>query len=240
MSVLNAANLENISGALKRHVLIFLLLSGMIVHGQKKVELGLSLKPSISWLKPNTDAVENDGSRFGFTYGLVSNFNFGENYALGTGVDITTMGGKLMMNNLVDSTYQRQSISYRLQYIEIPIVLRMRTKEIGYMVYYGQFGFTTGFNIGATAEYDPAGRGQTGDVDIQDEIALMNLALNLGLGFQYNLSGTTNFVVGIHFHNGFLDILTNKIPDFTNPLDPGEKNINANQNRLGLTLGVLF
>ena len=225
---------------MKRHFLIILILSGLAVHGQKKIELGLSLKPAISWLKPNTDEVESQGSRFGFTYGLVSNFNFGENYALGTGVDITTMGGKLRMNNLVDSTYKRQEVAYRLQYIEIPITLRMRTKEIGYMVYYGHFGLTTGFNIGATAEYDPAGSNQGGEVDIQDEIALMNLALNLGLGFQYNLSGTTNFVVGIHFHNGFLDILTNKIPELSNPLDPGEKNINANQNRLGLTLGVLF
>jgi len=33
--------------------------------------------------------------------------------------------------------------SYNLKYVEIPLSLKLRTNEIGYLTYYGNFGFRT-------------------------------------------------------------------------------------------------
>src|SRR5690554_7935998 len=53
------------------------------------------LAPQLSWIKSDHDNIDNNGSDFGYNFGVVIDRFFGNNYAFSTGLTINTTGGKL-------------------------------------------------------------------------------------------------------------------------------------------------
>src|SRR5690606_36334207 len=122
---------------------------------QKDFQLGLQFSPTIGWIKPDVEGVEYSGTKIGFTGGLVGDFNISDNYAFSTGIFITNTGGKLT-NTYADSIFSTEVKAHqdiRLKFIEIPLTLKLKTNQIGYLTYFGKFGFGAGFNYDALADY---------------------------------------------------------------------------------------
>lgn len=199
---------------------IFIFIAGSI-SAQSSFQLGLHFSPSVNWLKPDIQNVEFDGTKIGFSGGLVGDFNISDNYSFSTGISIVNTGGKLSnsfsisdTNNVKHEYTTDRNIG--LKYIEVPIKLKLKTNQIGYLTYFGQFGFGLGFNYDADADIStspedndlPTTHGN--DIDYKDEINLMRLALIVGLGTEYNLSGTTSLIFGFTFNNGFTNIFNKK------------------------------
>ena len=146
----------------KTTVLLALLTICLGSFAQKKFQLGLQVAPNFSWIKANTDNVENDGLKFGFNYGIMGDFNFADNYAFSTGISLVNTGGKIIRPDIQDvpnsgltaKGYGQTTADVRLKYIEIPLTLKLKTNEIGYLKYFGQFGFGLGVNYDATADED--------------------------------------------------------------------------------------
>ena len=202
--------------------------------------LGLKASPSLAWLKPNTEDYEREGIRLGFSYGLLAEFLMAEQYGFATGVHISYMGGKLSfpIEEIVDNQiFREKERVYKLQHLEIPFTLKMKTREIGYNTYYAKFGFGGAINIKATADdrfYAQDGSSfSRNDIDINDEIPLMRVSMILGAGTEYSLGGNTSLVGGITFNNGFTNILKGN-----DSLSNRKKNARANY--LEVTLGILF
>jgi hypothetical protein len=226
---------------------------------QSDFQLGLKLSPNLSWLKPDTDGVESEGMKFGFNYGIVGDFNISENYAFSTGISIVNSGGKIVMpdvkevsvNNTSNSLPGKTEADIRIKYVEIPLTLKLKTNQIGYMTYYGQFGFGAGVNYDSEADTDftyntgnsSATLSEEG-VDYKDEINLLRASLIVGLGAEYNLSGSTSLTFGVTFNNGFTDVFSEDTyePDANgNAQKPIKKQeLKAINNYLVLDLGVLF
>ena len=205
------------------------------IHAQeKKVALGLGISPTINWMKTKSEGLTSDGNRIGFKYGLMADFNFGENYALATGIYINNSGGKVNALEVVDSLEQNVSYNLKIQSIEIPLTLKMKTKEIGYFKYFGQFGFAPQIIINSTADIGVEGGETKDEVDMQDRIADLDLSLVLAIGIEYNISGTTNLVIGLSYQSGFIDLLQGSADGFNQV----EKKATSNQ--IALNLGVLF
>lgn len=237
---------------MKRLLILSLLLViiGVSTHAQSErpFRFGLHFSPLIGWLKPDAVDYESDGSVLNINYGFSTEFMIAPNYTFATGLDILTNGGKLryphaMKINDTDTMPMPGTLSrkYQTQYLQIPLTIRMRTNEMGYLTFYGQFGFTAGFNLSAKAtdEFDYAGSSTGGkinneNVDIHDDISFFRAGMLIGLGAEYSLGGTTALTAGITFNNGFTDILSGK-----NSLDT-DKEENAISNVLELTLGVIF
>jgi hypothetical protein len=205
---------------------------------------GLKAAPSLAWLKTDDKEVTSNGSKLGFTYGLITEFNFADNYAFATGLDICYRGGKLKSQSTikngagVDSVTMISEATYNLQYIEIPVTLKLKTNEIGYLTYYLQAGIAPGLNIRARASgktsYQSLISGvptpnpeEIDNIDVKDDINTLNVSMIIGGGIEYTLSGTTVMLAGIEFSNGFLDVID------------GDE-IKANSNYLALKLGILF
>lgn len=186
-----------------------------------KLNFGLKVAPTMAWFKPDVSGVASDGAKIGFAYGLMTDFSFTQNYAFGTGVDVTYRGGKLKSD--VDSFDFKQN--YTLQFIEVPLTLKLKTNEIGYMTYYGKFGFAPGINIKASRKTEV--NGETTDESIKSQIQPVNLALIVGLGAQYSLGGRTSIMFGLTFNNGFLDLIK-------------EKDVKVTSSFLALDLGIFF
>ena len=54
--------------------------------------LGLTAHPTFGFIK--AEGGKGNGTNLGFSYGLLGDFNFAENYSFATGLTITTINGK--------------------------------------------------------------------------------------------------------------------------------------------------
>lgn len=203
--------------------------------------LGLKASPTMAWLKPETEDYNREGIRLGFSYGLLAEFMLAEQYGFATGIQISYMGGKLVfpIEEVVDAElFREKERVYRLQNLEIPLTLKMKTREIGYNTYFAQFGFGGSINLKSTADdifytADGSSSISRNDIDIGGDIPLLRVSMILGAGTEYSLGGNTSLVAGITFNNGFTNILKGE-----NQVS-GRKQV-ARSNFLELTLGILF
>lgn len=191
----------------------------------QKFNFGLKATPTISWLRVDAEGVSNDGIRIGFTYGLVTEFRISNNYAFGTGIDISYRGGKYKF----DVGSDKVSVTQKLQFLDVPVALKLRTNEIGYMKYYGTFGFLPGVIIKATESVDSdspivADRSNRSN---QSDFTVFNLGLLVGAGLEYNIGGKTAITAGLTYNNGFIDIWD-------------MKNAQMNSDNISLNIGVFF
>jgi hypothetical protein len=111
---------------------------------EQKFHFGLKAVPALAWFKSDTKDLNSDGSKVGFAYGLITEFNFGKNYAFATGIDVTYRGGKFkqVIETPGNSTVSKTTVN--LQYVELPVTLKFKTNEIGAMTYYLQAGISMG------------------------------------------------------------------------------------------------
>jgi len=126
-----------------------------------------------------------------------------------------------------------------LQYVEIPVALKMRTNEIGYMRYFGQFGFVPAVNIKHKGDITTNTNGvskTTEDVKLTD-VNLFAMYLQIGAGVEYNLGGSTSLLGGVTFYNGFTNLVNKKADD---PATGSYRNFNAKPAYIALNLGVIF
>lgn len=200
---------------------LLFLLTGSISIAQEgaKVSMALTVSPSVSWLTPSNDGYNADGSKFGFKYGLLMDFRlFGvDNYSLASGFTVNTIGGNLSepssesVNGVL--TASRIDANYKLTYIDVPLAIRLKTKEIGYNVFYAKFGSELGFNVGAKKKYTETYGNYISDEttnDVAGDINLFRSSLVFGLGIERNISGSTNYRIGLTYHNGLTNVMQGK------------------------------
>jgi opacity protein-like surface antigen len=197
--------------------------------------------PALAWLKPDIKDYESDGSKVGFIYGLMMDYSFTKNYAIGVGLEVSYRGGKLKYERLVSQNVtETGNFEFDIKYIEIPLTIKLKTNEIGYLTYYGQFGVQPGVNIGAKMDYEytvvnpsaPPNTQSDTDVDIQDDIVDSNFSILFGAGVEYRISGNTSLMGGLQFSNGFTDLFKLN--------DPGGTPVKAISNYFSLNIGVFF
>lgn len=229
---------------MKRILLLLLILPvGMSLMAQD-FRFGITASPGISWLTPDNENHEKDGTRFAFTYGLLMDYKFGNNerYAMQAALNITLGGGKIAGISEPDSmgTTFASAITPKLQYLEFPVGMKLRSNDVNNMVFYGLFGLTPGFVIRSRAKYeftDSLGTVSSSNIKMKDlpfypsdiqRAVPFNLGLQMEAGMEYAFSENTALVVGLFFNNGF----TNTIKD--------KDDERAVLRRFGLRLGVLF
>ena len=211
------------------------------------VRLGIKVAPNMSWLKSDTKGLVNDGSKIGLTFGLVTEFPIGSagNYSFGTGLFLNYAGGNYKQSfTYTDANSQvvtrELESKTKLQYIELPLTVKLMTNEIGYMRYYGRLGLSAAVNISAKGDYETIATGPNGvagistfeDEDIKEFIQPFRAGLIVGGGMEYNFSGSTTVQVGLNYHNGFTNLLKDT--------KVGDKEAKLIQNYLELDLAVFF
>ncbi len=176
---------------------------------------GVFVDPQISWLVPDIKTIKNDGARINIKGGLIIDYYFAENYAFATGLSISNAGGNLLYSDSltldIRGTQQQfgpeTSINYKLQYLSIPLGLKFKSKQIGYMSFFAKLGLESEINIKSRAD---ASDNQLEDDNISDETNLFNLSYFFGGGIEYSLGGNTALFTSINYYNGFIDVLKSK------------------------------
>ena len=249
-------------------IVLLLLINPTYAQDMKKFRFGLKAAPNVSWLKPDNTRFEakRDANKpaLKFSYGLITEFGLTENYSFATGLAITTIGGSL---NFPDSVYYIAGTApdtifllnrriYHLQYVDIPLTIKMRTNEIGYMKYFGQFGLNLAFRTKARSDdrgvftdntFRPGNEVDRPDrLDVSDETQLFRVALDLGAGIEYNLVGNTALLVSVNYSNGFTNALrkNSKVIIDKDKVDAGMVETQLEQrvtsNYVALNIGILF
>jgi hypothetical protein len=225
----------------------------------KQFRFGFFVAPTISWMKPTTNLTDDrlykptsEGSKVGFTYGLMAEYNFAENYAIVTGLQVNMTGGKINSEYVgaeKQNVVRDANFNYRLNYLEIPIALKLRTDNISGFRFFGQLGLTTGFNIVKKADYtvnyfDGNGVAQKSMGDNEKikgtlAIAPMMFTMSIGAGAEYPLNDKLAAYAGFFFNNGFA-------PDATNPskykmaYDLPFSDANTRLNNFAIRIGLFF
>lgn len=210
---------------------------------------GLKASPNIAWFRTETRSYDNRGVKIGYSYGLIIDYEFAENYSITSGLNFLQTGGKMNYDwihhanenndqeNNNDGFLTRKQRSFHYRHIEIPLALKLRTTEIGYMTYYGKFGLGLGFRTSARADDRvtlPNDQYLTeNNIDISEETKFLRAGLVLGGGLEYSFGGSTALLVGLTLHNGFSNILDGRNPAVDHA--PSSHNL-----YLELTLGVMF
>lgn len=222
---------------MKRSLLAFgLLMTGLLAFGQN-VRFGIMASPQFAFSRSNDQMVSQDGIKLGLQYGLMIDFalDLNQRYAVHTGFYHSLTGARIIQS--VDSagtTVLTKSQHFKYQYINIPLTMRLRTNEIGYITYWGQFGVTPGIlvssRIDQTADPDPNGQ-FTRENEKLDGAVPINLSLTLGGGIEYSLGGATSLIAGLQYNNGFTNVYDDK---------DGDKDDKLSFRNVRLRFGFLF
>ena len=188
--------------------------------------LGLTLSPNTGFAVPRDFSHESVSSSMHFGYGFIFDAKFTETYAIGTGINVFHTGGVIayFASNQANqpSAIDRVELTQRLQYVELPLTFKMRTKEIGYTTYWGQFGLGLGLNVRAegaerrttvallndsTQLWEPALNAAVlpespTDISLVEQTRLFRPALIVGLGLERRFTGTTALALGIRYNVG--------------------------------------
>ncbi|TAK35555.1 MAG: PorT family protein [Saprospiraceae bacterium] len=222
----------------------FLLMQAFISAQTTDLRLGFQVSPVLSYMGSTDNKINSNGTNLGLKLGMRAEMFFRENYAFITGIGFAfnsggtlhhDIGGQIWTHselpNGVDPTFlPGVDLKYNLQYVEIPLGLKFRTNDFGYLRYWAEIPvITLGFKSQASGAIQQTGITED-KIDIKKEVTSLSLSWGIAGGMEYNISSGTSLVGGIGFEKVFTDV-TKDVDD-----DKSKGFIN----NLVLRLGVLF
>ena len=166
-------------------------------------------------------------------------------------------GGKLQ-RTVSDSTqvYQNVNFRYAVQYLQIPVYIKLKSNETAGMKYYINVGLAPSFAISRklstkvdpyntsvyegtnSTSHDPnstestrfefdGGKEENTQFIFVDNMSSARMSLIIGAGVEYPISGNASFIAGLRFDNGFTDFLSDNA-------------YSGRHNFISLTAGILF
>ncbi|MGK6350009.1 outer membrane beta-barrel protein [Parapedobacter sp. DT-150] len=175
------------------------------VYQYKPVSLGITFSPHLGWMRYGDADGYESRPKLGYAYGLLADFAFTENYYFSTGLLINTLNSEMEYADPTANTVPGADLthSYRLQYAEIPLSLKLKSTMRYFRSYYGQFGFTGGLKLNAKEKMP----GASSRTSLGDDADFFRLALQIGGGVEWQLDHNLVMVTGLTFNNGFTRVI---------------------------------
>ena len=200
----------------KVFILLFILVLGVNCYSQvKPFRFGVTVAPNLAWISPDTKEYKNDGNQMGFSWGFIADVTLTENYFFKTGINMDYLNVQLEYSDsimtLTDSVSGIMHRKHKLQYLEVPLTIKMRTNQFGKIAYYGEIGLGTAFNLKAKSKDEFFPKDDQNSInfeeDIKDDITFMKESLIFGAGLEYFIDNSTSIIIEVTFHNGLSNIL---------------------------------
>ena len=224
---------------------LFLVFTGTGISQVKPFRFGVRVAPSLAWLSPDSKDYNNEATPLGFSWGFMADITLTENYFIRTGFSMDYLNGKLsyphqVLVDEVTSTYAAGTLyrKYNLRYLELPLVLKMRTNQFGKTAFFGEIGFGASMNLKARGqdEFRPedGSAAQESEGDIKDDIKFFKASMIVAAGLEYFIDESTSIITSVSFNNGLTNILDGK-----NDIDASVTE-RANMYYFQLNIGILF
>ncbi len=231
----------------------------------RTIRIGFQTSPMLSWITNNDpNLIVRTGGNFGFKLGTTADIFFHENYSISTGINLSfhqggtfryEIGGNyLPKSDLHDEILQTgpkplpdgTKITYSLQYLEIPIGLKIHSKEIGYVRYFVEAPtFSLAFLTRARGIIETTDDRYEQE-NIYKDMSVLNIFWGVGAGLEYSISENNALTAGIYFQNGLLDFIDDNghtafdNPEIVPPYKEEKEDSRATVNNLVLRVGILF
>ncbi|MFT4875673.1 MAG: hypothetical protein ACI9AU_000791 [Bacteroidia bacterium] len=234
-------------------ILVFGMLITQLSFAQGEFRFGLKGSSNFGWVGGTSKNIVNDGTTVAFGYGIMGDYYFKPNYGISAEIMLSNIKSKftvtepLVFNSVPGDTVNDLRYEYNIQYLDIPLTMKFRTKEIGNMTYFGQFGVSMGFALNAKTSIVSTGlpkfisdqepteyrvNDAEGDAftvnNFDDKVFLFRLPLIIGGGVEYKMAGSTSLQGGVRIANTFTDMFVK------------DKTAIAKNNYVALSIGVLF
>lgn len=221
-------------------------------------KLGLKVSPNFVWAKFRESPMENKSTRVGYSLGLMIDKNLGKNpnYWFSTELLYSSIPLNVKSTRMLSSDasslrieYNDVSVNYNLNYLHVPLTLKLKSNQLGNMFITGQLGGSAAILVSSLAKtksnptiyrsgesqqhspnsskndkFDFNGAGENNERFI-DDMFIPRLGLVFGLSTEMKISGKTYFSGGIRGDFGFTDIFS-------------DKNIDGRSRMISLHLGV--
>ncbi|HRE74974.1 MAG TPA: outer membrane beta-barrel protein [Flavobacteriales bacterium] len=240
---------------------------------EQNFRFGLNAMPSINFYKPaDIKRFESNGAVMKFAWGLSLDFKLGGTAWLSTGLHVAYDGGKIGFKDTVVSFIKDNEFStpdafvqgagvgftqtrveerkYSATYVTLPLNIKMKTKEIGYLNYYGLFGVSAGIKVKSRVDEDGKlfGTNNAASNDAMDnskDMGFFRAGVNIGGGAEWNLSGTTSLTFGLQYNMGFTNVVkkdSEYLYKYSSTPTPAFTSLNQkfSSSYFGLVVGVLF
>jgi hypothetical protein len=191
-------------------LLIVALIPGRIVIAQD-YRYGVYATPVISWFRTDVENVRNKGARAGFIFSISADRHLTDNWHFSSGLAFSTASARLVNT---DPSFFRfpdytatvaagEPVIYRLQYISMPVGVKIKTSEIGYFTYFAEFGLDPKVVINGKVDIPSnniKGKGA------MTEIRRFNAGYHLTGGAEYSIDGNMSLVLGLGYETNIFDI----------------------------------
>ncbi len=214
-----------------KRILPLLILVTSFLHSYSlsdKFRMGLAVSPGIAWSNPFGKDLLKGNPRFGVSYGFLIEYWFAKNYGFASGIggayDGCNIHGRSRFEEVSGVKVRNVTEKYTFHYIEIPAYLKMKTNDIKESKFcvWGQVGATINVTVSARATYTDSISTSNGNVLIEKENILkgkneiansisnfrsngIDVRLGVGGGFEYRFDKRTSLLVGLFYHNGFIN-----------------------------------
>ncbi|MDX1684362.1 MAG: porin family protein [Saprospiraceae bacterium] len=231
--------------------LVFVISGTAFAQISENLRFGFKTVPHVSWISTDDKSVESSNALTGLTLGTIAELYLSENYIITTGLGLTfSHGGSLIHRNggrllpdselsdiIYDSLPDNSKIRYNVQYLEIPVGFRMRSKEFGrFRLTFEAPIITMGVKIKARGAIKADDLPDTEDENINNEVNIFNLSYGFGAGTEYTITENISLLVSVQYKQGILDITK----------DHGVRNDGKFEDSVGtighlaLQIGILF
>ncbi|MEZ5012791.1 MAG: outer membrane beta-barrel protein [Chitinophagales bacterium] len=196
-----------------RYLIICLLLSGTLYAQQFRY--GFTVAPKSTHLVLPADLYDTPALSFGgFEYGFLFDQTFGKGEHIGLQFGINLNYGTVGMSQSSDKpTPSFKEWEVRTQYLEFPLLARVRTGMIGKMIVYGEGGISPSYCVRARGDYTENGITHDTDLDYlasdKNNIYTLrsNMSIQAGLGTEWAITETAYLVVGFFYRKGLSDVM---------------------------------
>ncbi|MCZ2356874.1 MAG: PorT family protein [Bacteroidia bacterium] len=205
---------------------------------------GIKISPTINMVKYDSSGKEVKGAEtkagIGFTPGLMFDYGFSDNVAIGTGLNLSLRSFTIKTGS---GTFSNE-VKYSLTYVELPINLKLKTNSLGGSGIHAKFqtGPTIDFKVGANANSE-------NDIIILDKgknkigkhINLLNVNWAFGGGVEWDIENVGTIDIGVAYHLALTNILNQnyefKVGNTGTKIYEG---YNLKASYIGLNLGFYF
>lgn len=170
-------------------------------------EIGIKITPSIATnrvIAPKNFEFKSLNAKPHFGGGVMADYFFRENYAFSTGLIYNTRGAGVSYLDPNGTASQRKSDEFAIQYLEIPLTLKLFTNEVAPdMHLYFQAGGSLDPRITAKVNHEKLANN---DEKYTRHFNIMDISVLLGTGVELQLGESTKAFGGLSYHRGLIDI----------------------------------
>ena len=171
---------------------------------QAQVKLGLKFSPTLvstrTFLQSDTLDVDPADRSFKFALGLIADYELTETYFLSSGILVVPKRVGLTISPENGGTYPASIEYYDLQYVQIPLTLKLYTNEIAPDA-------SMFFQVGATADFKVFEQPVEEEYKFVEGVNAVDANVVLGGGFEYKAGLNTVLYLGATYNRGLSSVI---------------------------------